>query len=333
MNGGIMSRIAVYIITGLLLSPLKGICSSIPFDEARTYELVYNVFVPAMKAKADADSQSGELSLWIPFPAEHRFQQVKDYTVSSPLKWKITREKKYGNRMVYIYGNASALPMEVSIRFVVKRSPYSGIAKEEVNRLAYADPSMYLTPLTVTAGYSRIVKLAKSTAKGLKSDSDKIKAFYNYVVDNLRYDKSGTGWGRGDPVWACSNKRGNCTDFHSLFIEMAKVEKIPARFKIGLPMPPEKKEGKVPGYHCWAEAYDSSFGWKPLDATEAKKTGLKDRYLGLLPSNRIEFSQGRNLILEPPQKGAPLNYFIFPYAEVGGRPLKGIKHEITFKRL
>jgi len=51
----------------------------------------------------------------------------------------------------------------------------------------------------------------------------------------MRYDKSGTGWGHGDTLWACDSKRGNCTDFHSVFLSMARSQQIPSRFEIGSP--------------------------------------------------------------------------------------------------
>ena len=40
----------------------------------------------------------------------------------------------------------------------------------------------------------------------------------------MRYDKSGTGWGHGDVLYACDAKKGNCTAFHSLFIAMASTK-------------------------------------------------------------------------------------------------------------
>ena len=40
------------------------------------------------------------------------------------------------------------------------------------------------------------------------------------MLRSMRYDKTGTGWGHGDVLYACDAKKGNCTDFHSLFIAM-----------------------------------------------------------------------------------------------------------------
>ena len=74
----------------------------------------------------------------------------------------------------------------------------------------------------------------KETANAA-TDEEKARAIYDYVLSNMRYDKSGTGWGHGDTLYACSAKKGNCTDFHSLFISMARSQHIPARFEIGFP--------------------------------------------------------------------------------------------------
>jgi transglutaminase-like putative cysteine protease len=51
----------------------------------------------------------------------------------------------------------------------------------------------------------------------------------------MRYDKTGTGWGRGDVLYACDAKKGNCTDFHSLFIAMARSQGIPATLRGRVP--------------------------------------------------------------------------------------------------
>ncbi len=41
------------------------------------------------------------------------------------------------------------------------------------------------------------------------------------------------------------------------------------------------------------------------------------------PADRIHFSTGRDLELGPDHLGRPLNYFVYPYIEVDGRPWRG----------
>ena len=149
----------------------------------------------------------------------------------------------------------------------------------------------------------------------------------------MKYDKSGTGWGRGDALFACDARRGNCTDFHALVIGMARSVGIPARFAIGLPLPEARGSGEIPGYHCWAELYVEGRGWVPVDASEAAKNPTKrDYFFGHHDENRLEFSRGRHLTLVPAQQGPPLNFFVYPYAEVDGKPHEAIDRKFTFTR-
>jgi len=46
--------------------------------------------------------------------------------------------------------------------------------------------------------------------------------------------KPGSGWGKGDAVYACSIRTGNCTNFQSYFIALARAVGIPVRFAISL---------------------------------------------------------------------------------------------------
>ncbi len=46
----------------------------------------------------------------------------------------------------------------------------------------------------------------------------------------------------------------------------------------------------------------------------------KDYFFGTHDPNRIKFTTARDIVLEPGQKGEPLNYFIYPYVEVDGVP-------------
>ena len=159
----------------------------------------------------------------------------------------------------------------------------------------------------------------------------KARAIYDYVFSTLRYDKTGTGWGRGDVLYACDAKKGNCTDFHSLFIAMARSQGIPARFEIGFPLPPDKHSGEIAGYHCWSDFYIDGQGWIPVDISEAwKHPEKKEYFFGSHDVNRIQFTMGRDLRLNPPQASKPLNYFIYPYVEVDAQEYPNVSMEFSF---
>jgi transglutaminase-like putative cysteine protease len=196
---------------------------------------------------------------------------------------------------------------------------------EAVDRFLLADR---LVPID-----GRMKALAEQNTQGKQGPVEKAYALYDYVFHTLRYDKSGTGWGRGDSLWACDSKRGNCTDFHSLFISLMRAEGIPARFKIGFPLPADSPAGQsvIAGYHCWAEFYLHRLGWVPVDISEAWKNPSKhDYFFGSIDANRVQFTTGRDLTLQPKQDGSPLNYFIYPYVEVDGQPYDAVDRKFTF---
>jgi len=158
------------------------------------------------------------------------------------------------------------------------------------------------------------------------------RATYDWVVDNVEYKKVGSGWGNGDTFWACSERYGNCTDFHSLFISLARTEEIPARFEMGFPVPADRPAGEIGGYHCWVEFYLEGTGWFPIDASEAfKHPEKRELFYGTHPADRIHFTTGRDLRLGPSHRGKPLNYFIYPYVELEGRAWEGeIEREFRY---
>ncbi len=41
---------------------------------------------------------------------------------------------------------------------------------------------------------------------------------------------------------------------------------------------------------------------------------------------------GRDLVLNPPQAGDPLNYFVYPYVEVNGKKWENVSNHFSFSR-
>ena len=179
----------------------------------------------------------------------------------------------------------------------------------------------------------RVRDLANELTKGIDDPYEQAHAIYNYLIVTMKYDKTIPGWGQGDTERACDIKAGNCTDFHSLFMSLARAKNIPARFVIGFPL--TAADGNVKGYHCWAEFYVKGKGWIPVDASDASK--LKDpaaqQYLfGHLDPNRVQFTVGRDLVLKP-KTADPLNFFIYPRAEANGKTVGEPSISLQFREV
>jgi len=303
---------------------LAGATADDPWREPARYEFHYDVEPPDL-----GEISPPRVRIWIPYPAETADQKVLSAKIESPWPWRVTRDG-FGNRSVYVEGRGKP-GGPIRMRFEIERRPSSGVRPAAITAGTSLDPELYRRSDRLIPIDGMIRAIAEQESEGHESNADKIRAFYDYVVRNMRYNKDGTGWGRGDAMWACTNKRGNCTDFHSLFIGMARSQGVPARFIIGFPIPPGPG-GTIPGYHCWAEVYEAKRGWVPIDASEAKKTGRIEAYFGSIPNNRVQFTTGRDLTLEPPQQGPPLNYFIYPYAEADGKPVRNVPAVFRFER-
>jgi hypothetical protein len=69
-----------------------------------------------------------------------------------------------------------------------------------------------------------------------------------------------------------------------------------------------------------------------VDASEAAKDPQRREYFfGAHDENRVEFTRGRDLMLSPKQKGDPLNYFVYPYAEVDGKTFASVERTVSYR--
>jgi transglutaminase-like putative cysteine protease len=303
---------------------------------SRSFIFTYQVHLPPQP------NAKGELLLWIPLPQSDRYQNIRNLRIDSAVAHSQGREVTYGNLFALFKPTTSQREAGFDItlsfqatRFEHKVSLDSPSAKlVSLKSSTPADLRRYLQPDELIPLNGVIAQLAKQNTAGDTTTLAASRHIYEYVVATMRYDKSGQGWGRGDAVWACTSKRGNCTDFHSLFIGMMRASGIPARFEIGFPLPDAKAAGDIPGYHCWAEFYLDGTGWVPVDASEAWKNPAKhDYFFGAHDVNRVLFTYGRDLHLSPEQQGPPLNYFIYPYAELDGKPFSAFQTHFSFQDL
>lgn len=269
------------------------------------FEFYYEVTLPEIK---------GPAKIWIPVAKSDRFQSVSLKSVEAPTAHRILKEKRHGNSVLFMELTPEQSGKKVEIVYDIKRvekNPY----EEDT------DPTAYLNAnITMPIG-DRFEVLADSIIGNKRSEGAimQARALYDYIIDNMKYIKAGK-YGTGDAVYACDALTGNCTEFHSLFISLARSAGIPSRFAVGASIPSDRNEGGIDGYHCWAEFYAEGKWW-PVDISEANKyTALATYYFGRHPANRIEFTQGRDLQLDPGPNSGPINFLAYPVMEIGKEP-------------
>ncbi|GAB4322588.1 MAG: hypothetical protein Kow0074_14290 [Candidatus Zixiibacteriota bacterium] len=282
-----------------------------------TFEFIYRVRLPDI---------SGPAELWLPLAQSNADQQVEILDISAPSSWRVLTEKTNGNTVLYLTVGPEDSGETVEIQYRVRR--------EEVSPYPVGDsqPERHLAPERLVPNDPIFRAIAEEAVKGKTTDLMRARALYDHVIDQIRYARYGSGWGRGDAVYACDAKSGNCTDFHSYFIALARAIDIPARFAIGAAIPSERDDGGIDGYHCWAEFYADDRWW-PVDISEAdKNSSLASYYFGHQPANRLELSRGRDLIVEPGPSSGPINFLAYAVLEVDGQPVPA-RTEFSFRRL
>jgi len=295
----------------LLLPPLRPTAAAADKPDivkgSDEFEFVYRVKLPEIK---------GDARLWIPLAKTDAFQTVTQEKIDIPLKWEKIHDRDYGNDICVLHPQSGDSGKTIELRYLVVR-------KEKSAYVANGDEAArFLRPEKLVPVNETFKTLAEQATAGKKDDLERAKALYNHVLGRMCYDKSGTGWGRGDAVYACDARTGNCSDFHAYFIALARSIGIPGRFAIGATIPADKNEGAIEGYHCWAEFFADG-RWVPVDISEAwKNPDLADYYFGHNPANRFELTKGRDLIVDPAPASGPINFLAYPLLEVDGKAMK-----------
>ncbi len=281
---------------------------------------------------------ASKVDIWAPAPQSDARQSISNLEVKCNYPYAFENETEYGNSILHV--QATSIPAEslaVAMNFQVTRTGYHILENKdkssEEKNAALLQRSLAPDRLVPIDG--KVASELQGVVRENMSQLEKARAIYDHVAATMVYDKSGTGWGRGDAVYACDVRKGNCTDFHSLFIGMARASHIPSRFVIGFPVPEDVTAGEIPGYHCWAEFYIEGMGWLPVDASEASKQREKwNDLFGGLDAHRVQFTVGRDIrVASMGDQAEPLNYFIYPYVTVDGKPHAEVQRQVRFAEL
>ena len=326
-------------------------------ENVRSFSFSYNVEIEP--------SDGQKIELWLPYPQSNEVQKITNISVDSrELEYEIKDELVHGNKYLYFYKN-DGLKEKTSIKlsFDTERNEHQNVDYKNIN------PDNYLSSYsTVPTGM-----IFNSIIKNNELSKDDVKKTYEYVLNGMHYGKpksvdneyyndpwlSEDGkygirnvsrdmvvsmyqrakeiggnftFGNGNSLYACNIGVGNCTDYHSYFMSLGRTMDIPVRFHMGFPIP-NGTEGKVGGYHCWADYFVDGEGWYPVDISEADKDNTKKEYFfGTVCKNRVEMMVGRDFKLEEYDQGL-VNLFIYPLMEVDDKKSDGFSKYFTYKNL
>ena len=328
----------------------------------RTFEIV---------TKVEVTDPAGTTRVWVPLP----YTAKTDW--HSPLgnKWtgnagemKLATDGKYGAEMVYAEWSPGekAPVLEVTSRFSTRdRAVDPFKANPDAPKLTAAEVKAHTaaTDLIPTDGIVR--DTARDITKGQKSDVDKARAIYEWVVDNTFRDPKvkGCGWGDIKVMLETRNFGGKCGDLNAMFVGLARSVGIPARDIYGLRVAPSEFGYRSLGLgnpnasraqHCRAEFFAQGIGWVPVDPADVRKVVLEEppgnlavddpkvvamrrKLFGAWEMNWLAYNTAHDVKL-PNSTTPKIPYLMYTNGETGGKALDQLdpdafKYTITAKEI
>ncbi len=338
-----ISRTVSYVISMFLLSFIV----NPSFAKERQVEVT-------MQFNLNAPVEAKDVRLWIPYPVSDENQNIKDVRITGNFSNSgVYREGENGDMILYAEWNSHSEKRVLTYTFKAKR--------KEVVRKDFSEKELpfsreefrkYLRVTSLAPTTGKVRELAEKITKGKKTNLTKTRAIYDWIVNNMYRDPRVKGCGLGNVEQLIIEMGGKCGDIHAVFVALARSVSVPAREVYGIRIPKGKEGIMTQAQHCWAEFYMPGYGWVPVDPSDVKKAMLEravadprdvkdivEYFFGAVDENRIAYHSGKDITLSPPQKGARLLYFMYPYTEVDGRTLNedlygfNIGYKITFKEL
>jgi transglutaminase-like putative cysteine protease len=211
--------------------------------------------------------------------------------------------------------------------------------------------------------------IVKSTAavavKDAKTDAEKARAIYDWIVDNTFRNPKTRGCGVGDVRGMLETKDlgGKCADLNALYVALARASGVPSRDVYGIRTAKSElgykslgasSETVTKSQHCRAEVYLAGYGWVPVDPADVRKVILEEppgnrpvddemvkkarvRLFGSWEMNWMAFNFAHDVAL-PGSSGPAIAFFMYPQAETAEGRLDSLdpdnfKYEITSKEI
>lgn len=326
--------------------------------------------------QVDLAERTGLGRVWVPLPAqqltgtEGAYQRLVDTRFDAPgAKQARIVDGTGGARMLMVeWADANAPQQLTLVNRVALRdratdlgaAPRGGNVTPEQLR-AWLRPSAS-KPVDGIVGETARKIVADA---GARTDIEKAKAIYDWIVANCHREGSVRGCGTGDVkyVLTSGNLGGKCADLNGLFVALSRASGVPARDVYGVRVDDSARGYKSMGksgdisraQHCRAEFYAQGYGWVPVDPADVRKVMLEEEKGGLpatharvraanamlfgaWESNWLGYNTAEDVRLPGSRQGTPLAFLMYPNGETAKGRLDSLdpasfKYGIQSKRV
>jgi transglutaminase-like putative cysteine protease len=315
-----------------------------------------------IKTALEIVSSQGSVQAWVPIPAfegDGWMSPGETTWTSKSAEAEEVRDNNSGASMLHVVWPRSevAPSIEVFSRFsgrdrAVEVSKTVAAVPLSADRLRHYTAATELLP---TDGI--VKKTADRITAGVKTDLNKARQIYEWIIDNTFRDPKSRGCGVGDiaGMLKTGNLSGKCADLNALFVGLARASNLPARDLYGIRVAPSAFGYKSLGansptitkaQHCRAEVYIDGIGWLPVDPADVRKVVLEEppgnlalsdpkvvaarhSLFGAWETNWLAYNDAHDVTL-PGSKGSTIAFLMYPQAETAEGRLDSLDPE-TFK--
>ena len=327
-------------------------------DHWRTFEVT---------TRAEVLKPSGTTRIWLPAPliSQSPFQKTLSKTFHAEGGTAKTTDNNSDALGIIVAEFPSGVQPVLTLTsrvttktYVVDLSARSNPPKD--NR---ADLEHFLQPTKLLPTDGIVKETATEITSGAKTDVEKARAIYEWIVDNTFRNPKTRGCGVGDIRFMLESKDlgGKCADLNALYVGLARSAGLPARDVYGIRVGKSElgykslgasSENVTKAQHCRAEVYLNDYGWVPVDPADVRKVVLEEppgnrpldddmvkkaraRLFGSWEMNWMAYNFAHDVAL-PGSNGAPVGFLMYPQAETTEGRLDSLdpdnfKYEITSK--
>jgi len=321
-----------------LALPRRGFAAPFPADSWRRFDVVTTL---------EVTSPAGRAQAWIPlagFSAAEWARAEGNTWQTNAASAQVVEDPTYGAKILHvIWDEGTASPfIAVTSRFATRDRHNDLSGNGTAVPLSDEERRLYLAPTALMPTDGAVKALSDRITAGAEGEIAKVRAIYEWMVENTfrRASTRGCGDGNVAAMLQAGDFGGKCADLNGLFVALVRAAGLPARDLYGVRVAPSKLGYKSLGansptitkaQHCRAEVYFSGHGWVAMDPADVRKVMLEERPEGLpldapevvaarrmlfgsWEGNWLPYNTAHDLAL-PGAKGPAVGFLMYPQVE------------------
>lgn len=305
-----------------------------------------------IKVNLNVPGKTQSAKIWIPYPISDNHQLIENMAIKGNfINSAVYKEPKSGALYFFAEWETNSHNKNLDFGFKVSAKERKISNLFDTGTAIPVEINKYLEPDWWVPTDGEIAEIANHIKKNKTGILEKARSVYDWVVENTHRDPNVKGCGLGIVEVTLSKRSGKCADLSAVYVALARNIGVPAREVFGLRLGKEAEQDITGEYHCWAEFYLPGTGWVPVDPSDVRKKmlaenlkladvkQLKEYYFGAVDANRMVLERGgRGIKLKPSQESGPVNYLMYPYAEINGIALdyfdpENFHYSVHFKKI